>query len=155
MLGNYIDILKTVRRLAESRYREEVMHSKEDNPEGNEIIDISDVKHHEDTSGLYTYLSEQDMQSIKVIQTAMFIGRESEEENYERTLWNSENPEQIRPAPCLKSENPQVLFDKWLADNSGISGRDSKQEEIDYVYEKSPLHEYLERAFYILGIESN
>lgn len=157
MLNNYVEILRTVRNLAEIRHREEVCNSKEDNPEGKPLIEIADINDHEDTSGLLPCLLAQDMQTIKVIQTVMLIGRdfipESEEENYKRTLWNSENPEQIRPAPRLQSEKPQVLFNEWLAYNSGISDWQDRKIEIDYIYSKSPLHEYLKRAFLILSLD--
>lgn len=158
MLNNYVDILRTVRKLAEYRHHEEVYNSKVDNPEGKPLmITTSDIKHHEDTSGLLPYLFEQDMTTIQVIQTVMLIGRdfvsESEEENRERILWNSLNPKQTRPEPKLQSENPKALFDEWLANHTRITNMQNKGIEIDYIYSKFPLHDYLKRAFYILNID--
>ncbi len=159
MPSNYVDILRTVIKLAEYRNHEEVCNSKVENPDGKPLmITTSDIKHHEDTSGLLPFLFEQDMTTIKVIQTVMLIGRdfvsESEEENRERILWNSVNPEQPRPSPKLQSENPKALFDNWLADNTGVTDWQNKGIEIDYIYSKSPLHDYLKRAFLILNIDA-
>ena len=156
MIEKYAEILKTVYKLAIIRNQEELKHYKEDYPDGQMSFSIDDIKEHEDTSGLLEFLSEQDMETVKVIQTVMYIGREytpeTEEEYIIRTEKNLENPEIEIDPPQLRAKDPEKVLQEWLADSSGVSEWKDKYIEIDQIYQKMPLDEYLERAFLILDI---
>lgn len=151
MIEKYTDILKKVHQLAVIRHKQEIKNSREDNP-NDSVIDLADIRERRDESELLQFLLDQDMETIKIIQTVMYIGRdyiqETEEENIKRMEWNYEYPESPREAPDLQSPDPEKLLNDWLSD---FRGQD-KYIEANQVYEKLPLDEYLERAFIILGI---
>jgi len=158
MLEKYADVLRTVYKLAVIRNQEDLKHHEEDYPDGQDLIDLGDIiKEHNNTSGLLQFLWKQDMETVKVIQTVMYIGREyttseTEEEEFKRTERNSENPENEIAAPPLRAKDPERVLREWLADSSGVSEWKDKHLEVDQIYYKMPLDLYLERAFLILDI---
>ncbi|MBN1891893.1 MAG: hypothetical protein JW780_03865 [Clostridiales bacterium] len=156
MIEKYVDILKTVYNLAVLRNQEAQKHHQEDHPDNPMFLSIKDIKQHEDTSGLLPFLLKQEMETVKVIQTVMYMGREyspeTEEENIERTQNNADNPENQKDAPPLTAAAPEKVLKEWLSNSAGVSDWKNKELEVLQIYEKSPLDEYLKRAFLILGI---
>lgn len=156
MIEQYADILKTVYKMAVLRNQEVQKHHQEDHPDNPMFLSIKDIKQHEDTSGLLPFLLKQEMETVKVIQTVMYMGREyspeTEEENIERTQNNANNPENQKAAPPLRAEDPEKVLQDWLSTSTGVSDWKNKEQEVFLIYEKSPLDEYLKRAFLILGI---
>lgn len=148
MISKYSEVLKKVQQLAVIRHDEAIKSS-----DGKSFRKLSEIEEHDDTSGLLEFLSLQDMETIKVIQGVMYIGRdyvpETEDEYLKRMDENYYNPENLIPEPSLKSNDPKRLLQEQIS----ILSWGSKEVEVGQIYEKLPLDEYLERAFVILGIE--
>lgn len=149
MYQKYIDILKEVYRLAKERSNE--YHQSQQH----QVLDMADIDIDDLTtpSELLNYLHDQDVETLKVIQTAMYLGREhypeTPDEAEERILHNSENPDDKIPCPPLKSDSPVELFNEWYAESFNDN---SKFEIADQIDSKMTLDEYLEKAFIILDI---
>lgn len=116
-----------------------------------------DVRPCPDNSSLFEYLYAQDMETIKIIETVMYIGRDYQssylemEQEYlsdEIDLEDTSGTTQI----FHQVSSPNDLILEWLDDFNGVSGWKSKRSEVNQIYSKLPLHEYLKRAFTILGI---
>ena len=155
MISKYKEILKQVHYLANKRhleYKKAVKNRADDS----RIIDLMKVEEIDDTSGLLEYLKLQNMETIKVIQTVMYIGRdyipETEDECIDRMEHNHNYPENFITSPQLESSNPDELLQSWLSDSRGVSEWEDIHLEIDQIYQKMPLDNYLERAFVILNI---
>lgn len=133
-----------------------IENGRKDNPSSKPFINVSEIKEHRDNSGLLQYLLAQDMESVKFIQTVMYIGRdyryESEDEYNIRMELNYEDPDNLIEAPLLRSRGPEKLLSDWLANSSGVSEWKDKYVEVGQIYQKVPLDQYLDRAFMILGL---
>jgi len=157
MIAQYREILKKTYLLAKRRHYE-YSSSKGDhiNPDSSQFIKLSDVEEIKDSSGLLEYLMSQDMDTIKVIQTVMYLGRdyepETEEEYCDRKDHNYVYPDDIIPDPELQSDDPEKLLKTWFDFSEGVAGFKYKHAEVEQIYHKLPLDEYLERAFIILRI---
>ena len=150
------EILRKVHLLAVKRNNEYKEYR--ESHEAEVDLNIDEMLNLREQSELCRFLNEQDMQTIRTIQTVMYIGRdympETEDEAYERMERRFEDPEnsdQYEPAK-LESDNPEKLFLDVLAASSGVSEWKDKSIEIDQIDQKMPLDSYLERAFIILGI---
>ena len=109
-----IDVLKTVYHLSMNNYSK---HSTID--EWNDIItqfDIDKPRKMRDESNLYQYLKRLDMETIKLIQTVMYIGRdytyEGDIEGY-YSDYDDEKPIQ-KKSISLKVDAPDSVFSTWF-----------------------------------------
>jgi len=156
VLKKYSDILKKVYYLADKRHNEYIAESKE-KYNGKSFVDLCEVTDFNDTSGLMELLLSQDMDTIKVIQTVMYIGRdympETEDEYYERIENNHNDPENTTPEPILQCDEPEKLLQSWLSGSNGVSEWKDKYTEAEQINQKMPLDRYLQRAFIILGMD--
>ena len=111
-----------------------------------------------ETSKLLNYLQSLDMDSIKVIQTVMYIGRDYEMEPYsdeEMEVFierQADDPEYQIPEKQIVVSDSNKVVNEWMNEIKNGTGWESKEIEINQIYGKSPLDIYLQRAFRILQI---
>lgn len=156
---NYTDVLKTVLRLAAIRHQEVVREEQKGIIDFRKVnIDLDEIVRKRQESELFEYMNSMNMNTIKVIQTAMYLGRNyqlpdiPDEQMEEYLEIMVENPDFVIPCPSRRVNNPEEVFLEWLDDLSFQKGWKSKAIEINQIYEKVPLDEYLQAAFEILGI---
>lgn len=119
-----------------------------------DTIRLTQIARHNSVSDreLSSYLKSLSSEAIKVIVTAMYMGRdympETEEEYEKRMLYNSESPDDIIEAPSLKSDKPSELFADWFTEFSDWDDNRC----ICALEEKITIDRYLSRTFDILGI---
>lgn len=155
MLSQYIPILKEVHRLAKKRHADVVSKSRRDNPSNNPLIDLADILPDDDGGDdgqLLKYLCSLDIETIKVIQTTMYLGRDYMPEDEHEPDGEEEESFSEGVTSSLQVKNPEKFFDEWMSSSAGVSGFVDKDVEIDQIDQKLPLDKYLERAFLILGI---
>ena len=96
-----------------------------------QVYDLSkECKPGDVNSKLFDFLNDQDFDTVKVVQAVMYIGRDSS------GLESSLSPEEI-----LEGQLNSLSFGKDI------------EIEIDQICQKTPLTNYLERAFKILKIQ--
>lgn len=157
-IEDYKDILFTVYRLAKERHHQERGVGNQ-SVLSNPIISIDEVLEKRQDSELLDYLNSLDMDSIKVIQTVMYIGRDYEIELYtDEEMENfierkAEDPEFQIPEKHVIASDPDKTLNEWMNDIKGGGEWKEKKLEINQIYEKLPLDEYLARAFRILQVK--
>lgn len=126
----YIPTLIEVRNLAVER-REEYYREREGNTEAIDLtkIDLEAIIESRDKSKLLQYLKLLDYDSIKVVQAVMYIGG-----------YNTGS----------KIEDADSRID-WMI-NSYLDWHEDKFVEVEQIYEKMPLCDYMDTAFERLGI---
>lgn len=133
MLKEYREILREVIKLAviENKELKEVtsFHI------GDGIEERFQKLKNREKSQLEEFLLQQNMDSIKVIQTVMYVGRDQSNDELE------ENPELT----------PERIYDR-KSKELDKSGWNSKGIEIRHICEKAPLANYLKRGIKILKI---
>lgn len=143
MLEDYINILYETCRLAEIK-RRDCLAEQRNYPHHYGLIDLADIGEYREDSELLQFLLKQDMETIKAIQTVMYLGRE-----YVGEYASVDDREDDGSCVIQKREK---LFADWMKDSDGVSGWKNKDAEIDRICEKLPLDTYLKRAFRIFGI---
>lgn len=146
------DILRTVYELSLDEYKNE---RKDNETWEKEIktIDIYEPYRKRQKSDLYQYMNSLDMNAIKIIQTVMYIGRDYSFENSEYYYDEFDESVVEQKGEKLPVVNPDFVLTAWLKDLSNGKGWKEKRIEIEQIYSKRlRLHEYLKRAFEILGI---
>lgn len=156
-LDNYKSILSTVYRLAQEEKQKNCRVSKESFIDLWDI-DLDEIVNRRERSNLLQYMRSLNMDQIKVIQTVMYMGRDYEYPSYSEEEWEelwirmSEDPEYVLPEKKVKVDNPDELLLSWMDYLDFSKGWTDKDIEIDQIYQKAPLAQYLNRAFDILGL---
>lgn len=164
------DILKTVYRLALEEERKN-KDEKRDWIQFIESFDYDEWLNKRKQCDLLQYLKGLDMEIIKIIQTAMYIGRDyrnekesineyvnygyEEYEEYEEYGYDAreERLNKRKEKKVEKVKNPDLLLRVWMEDLSWSQDWDKKEIEIDCIYSKKGcLANCLKRALAILGI---
>ncbi len=133
--------------------------------EGN-VVGIFDIKLDENVnlrrrSDLLNYMNGLDMDTIKVIQTVMYIGRDYRYPSHLDEEWDaiyeplSEEPDFHTSEKKMTVDNPDEIFLAWMDYLEMEKEWNDKDIEIDQIYQKAPLAEYLHRAFDILGLKDD
>ena len=109
-------------------------------------------------SELLSYLLSLNFESLKVVQTVMYIGRDYEtmiQTEFDDEYDGEYDEEDFRRNTIsLPVPNPDFVLYEWLRDLGECKGWQSKRIEAEQIYQKKlSLHTYLNRAFRILGIE--
>lgn len=121
-------------------------------------IHLDEIVNRRERSNLLQYMRSLNMDQIKVIQTVMYMGRDYEYPSYSEEEWEelwirmSEDPEYVLPEKKVKVDNPDELLLSWMDYLDFSKGWTDKDIEIDQIYQKAPLAQYLNRAFDILGL---
>lgn len=156
-IEDYRDILFNVYELARERSQNE---EGADNTFSftSPHFDVDEIVAKRETSKLLNYLQSLDMDSIKVIQTVMYIGRDYEMEPYsdeEMEVFierQADDPEYQIPEKQIVVSDSNKVVNEWMNEIKNGTGWESKEIEINQIYGKSPLDLYLQRAFRILQI---
>lgn len=132
MFENLKDVLKDVYLLANERHLEEQSKYIDGIRVANSHMpDIEELKYTEKAQKLFDFLNNLDFESVKIIQTIMYIGRDHD--------YNKTDSYKTRYAKYRKS-----------LDNNGWS---DKEIEVSQIVGKIPLDVYLKDGFDILGIK--
>lgn len=94
------------------------------------IIDIKELGYSEKEQKLFDFLNNLDFESVKIIQTIMYIGRDHD---YKET------------------DNYETRYEKYRK-SLDINGWNNKEIEVSQIVQKVPLDRYLKDGFDILGI---
>lgn len=118
-------------------------------------VDLDEIVSRRDNSPLYQYLNSLDYETIKVVETIMYLGRDysnnqkNEYEDNEESEYDEEDT--IIPdneeAPL---ENPIQVFNQFYDDLSATWT--NKSAEVNQIYSKIPLYRYLKRGIFLLGL---
>lgn len=124
------EILKKVYELAKKRYYK---YSQTDNSNGTMKLSLEELRSYNEEmkkDALFKYLNSLSYDDNIMIISAMYIGRDYSKEEFEKE---------------------EKLFDKMLKD---MKCRFSTKEfVIKQIYQKVPLHEYLEKSFKLYNIK--
>lgn len=132
MFNNLKDVLNKIYLLArEIRLEEESTYENGVKVESLDILDLKDLEYSGKEKELVELLESLDFESVKIIQTIMYIGRDR--------YYN-------------ESDEYELRYSKYR-ESLDLNGWNDKDIEIDQIVEKLPLDEYLKDGFEILGIE--
>lgn len=130
MFKELYETFAKVVKLAEEKNKE----YRELYPRGEEcIVDISDIeelKYSQKEKELFDYLDSLDFETVKIIQTIMYLGRDHD---------------------YCKEDSFEIRYDKYRKYHE-LSGWNEKEVEIMQMVQKIPLDTYLRDGFKILGI---
>lgn len=147
----YKDDIYKVRQLSKERFL-----SSKDTSDGCTIgsINLNGIINQRNSDSLLQFLLSLEFDTIKVIQTIMYIGRdyESDANKIDSNDIQSSDEEKVRYDIELAEpiNNPNEVFNEYyesLSDNWK-----SKETEVEQIYSKVPLYKYLSRAILLLGL---
>lgn len=133
----YIPFLYKVKNIAEQRNTEyNTKHPDGESVSLSSTNSINDFikRVYEERDPVKDYLMNVDFDTVKIIQTVMYIGRD----------YNGNGTVPVEPV-----DNGDNLIDTWMRKDSDWK---SQSIEVSQIAEKMPLGEYLTRVFTILGI---
>lgn len=121
-------------------------------------IDLSEIAEKNHNDPLFQYLDSLDYDTVKIVETIMYIGRDYyiyDEQETEENNEQSDNEADVVYSIDHKDEpveNPKELFLKFYNDLSSRWPEDGKINEIHQITSKTPLYNYLKRGIVLLGI---
>ncbi len=131
MFEDLKDVLKKVYLLAnDRRIEEESTYIEGVKVCDSHIIDIENLRYSEKEQKLFDFLNNLDFESVKIIQTIMYIGRDND--------YN-------------KTDSYEIRYEKYRK-SLDINGWNDKEIEVSQIVQKLPLDKYLKSGFDILGI---
>lgn len=131
MFEDLKDVLKKVYLLAnDRRIEEESTYIEGVKVCDSHIIDIENLRYSEKEQKLFDFLNNLDFESVKIIQTIMYIGRDND--------YN-------------KTDSYEIRYEKYRK-SLDINGWNDKEIEVSQIVQKLPLDKYLKNGFDILGI---
>lgn len=131
MFEDLKDVLKKVYLLAnDRRIEEESTYIEGVKVCDSHIIDIENLRYSEKEQKLFDFLNNLDFESVKIIQTIMYIGRDND--------YN-------------KTDSYEIRYEKYRK-SLDINGWNDKEIEVSRIVQKLPLDKYLKSGFDILGI---
>ncbi len=130
MFNNLRCTFKEIYLLAKERRLEEELTYKDDEAYDLADFDIADLEYSEKEKALFNLLESLDFESVKIVQTIMYIGRDHD---------------------YSKSDTYEVRYRKYR-ESLDLNGWNEKEIEINQIVQKVPLDTYLKDGFEILGI---
>lgn len=121
-------------------------------------IDLVKIAEKNLNDPLFQYLDSLDFDTVKIIETIMYIGRdyyEYGEQESEEIIDQAENEADNGYSLDCKDkpvDNPNDLFSKFYNELSNTWSEDGKINEIHQIISKIPLYNYLKRGIDLLGI---
>ena len=148
----YADVLRKVHSLASEKVAKNHSVSIGD-------VDLNAILGEREKSELLKYLNTLDIKTVRVIEAVMYIGRDYstlDDPNIREMVENAnDEPDfgEIGNIPyAAPVQNPDKLVNDTLVQLNNSANFSNKDISINQIYQKSPLRDYLERAFIILGM---
>lgn len=122
-------------------------------------VDLEDILRKREESELLKYLYSLDLETIQVIEAVMYIGRDYsplDDPEIRAMLENANDEVDYKGIVEIESivpvHNPNKLVNDTLDQLKSNAAFGNKDISINQIYQKTPLRNYLDRAFRILGL---
>jgi len=149
---DYADVLRKVHSLASEKVAKNQSASIGD-------VDLKAILIKREKSELLEFLNTLDMKTVQVIEAVMYIGRDYsplDDPNIREMIENANDEEDYEKIGNIDYtapvQNPDKLINDTLDQLSKNAYFGNKDISINQIYQKTPLRDYLDRAFIILGL---